>query len=358
MELGSEFSISLSDLSIQDNNVYRFLTNLPNTFFFDSGRSAIRYVASYLKSDDRVLLPEFICESVINCFDKENIIFYKVDERFQIDLADLKGKLARNVRVLFFAHYFGAVQAKETTEEIRSIAEKTNITIIEDITQSLFSVKKFVGDYIVCSVRKWVPLPGGGTLSMINNNLNISIPNLPKSTDNYRAAGMILKDLYLQHQFDCNKKYREIFVRTEELLDQRVDNKMMSDFSLFLLRCYDVREIILKRKANYQYLKKQLKPFSLLPTVYLKDEDCPLALVLRVNERDRFRRFLIGNHIFCAVHWPYDGINSDARSMAVKNSNTLISLPIDQRYSFEHIDYMVKIISKYRGDLHIKHISR
>ena len=41
------------------------------------------------------------------------------------------------------------------------------------------------------------------------------------------------------------------------------------------------------------------------------------------------------HRIYCAVHWPFDGICGEEREQARKNGDELISLPIDQRYGIE-----------------------
>ena len=351
MELGSEFYLSLSNLNVKENNVIDYFSAFPETYYFDSGRAAIKYLASHLAEQDKVLLPEFICDSVINCFKKENIIFYSINTNCQIDVDDLKFKIAKDVKVLFLAHYFGCTQKSNTIKEIKRLAKENSFIVVEDVTQNLFSEHNYAGDYVVSSVRKWVPVPGCGTLSVINNKLKIEAPNFPKSIDNTRASGMILKDLFINNKLNCNKEYRTIFAEAEERLNTRNEIFMMSDLSAFLLKCFDVREIIKARKNNYIYLENKICYLGLSPIVELSDKECPFAFVIRINNRDDFRRYLIENNIYCAVHWPYDGILPEQRPTSVFNSKTLLSLPIDQRYNTEHMDYLINTISKYRGDL-------
>ena len=350
MELGSEFSFSFSDLSIRKNNVLEFFSVFPETYYFDCGRGALQYIARFLKSQDKVLLPECICDSVINCFNKKSIVFYQIDEKCQIVLDDLLKKLANDVKILYIVHYFGTSQARSVLKELKEACPR-EVVIVEDITQNLFSQNEHIGDYIISSVRKWLPLPGCGSLSVINNKLNIPIPIFPKSTNNKRAVGMVLKDLFIKKELDCHEEYRKIFINEEKLFYKRYDIYMISDFSRFLLRCFEVNEIIEKRKRNYNFLKEKLSKIGLNPINDIVDTDCPFAFVIRVNNRDEFRQYLIQNSIYCAVHWPFDGFAPKEREMSIHNSETLISLPIDQRYDFEHLDYMISIISQYRGDL-------
>ena len=69
MEVGSEFNLTLNELLTVDNNLIDYLNSFANSFLFDSGRSAIKVLAEKLGGKGTVLLPDYICESVIKCFD-------------------------------------------------------------------------------------------------------------------------------------------------------------------------------------------------------------------------------------------------------------------------------------------------
>lgn len=348
MELGSEYNLELNELEVTENNLYKYLDEY-NYELFDSGRSALKMIP--VNKDKLVLLPEFVCESVINCFDIDKILFYKINSNFEIDLSDLLEKMSEEVSTILVTHYFGKVQQTEVLNKIRSVAEKMQILIIEDTTQSLFSKTHTIGDYMIASIRKWLPIPMGGVLY---SKKGIELPNvmtLKRNSDNSRSYGMILKNLYLQNKLDCNKEYRTIFGICEEKLNYQKENKLISDFTRFLISCEDINILIEKRKKNYHYVAEALKNLGILPVQNLEESECPFALVLRMPERDRFRQYLINNNIYCAVHWPFAQIQEKNRIGAKYNAETLISLPIDQRYGPETMQYMVGKIKEYGGEL-------
>lgn len=348
MELGSEYSLELNNLSIASYSLFDYLKDY-NYEFFDSGRSSIQHIP--FSRGKKVLLPEFVCESVCLCFPKNQVVFYKITENFQIDIEDLENKVTPDVGVIFVVHYFGAVHEEMILERIRLIADRLHAIVIEDTTQSLFSVKKTIGDYVVASIRKWLPIPSGGVLYRNGNAEMPSTKDVPKSIDNYRAYGMMLKDMFLRMGFDCNQKYREIFEESEDSLNHSSIIYLMSDFSRFIISCIDIGQLIERRKSNYQQLLLGLRKLGLFPIIQLKQGDCPFVLPIRVKNRDEFRKYLISNQIYCAVHWPIDVNNREQRHQAEENANTLISLPIDQRYEKKDIQYLVDCISKYGGEL-------
>lgn len=160
-ELGSEFNLSLNNLRTVKNNLFQYMSKY-RVQWYDYGRSAIRHIP--VPKNKIILLPEFICESVIDCFDRSMVNFYKVVDNFDIDIEDLTGKVNSDVGIIYVAYYFGYIQNEDTMQKIKKIAHKYGVTIVEDTTQSLFSEHEIIGDYAVASIRKWMPIPMGGML--------------------------------------------------------------------------------------------------------------------------------------------------------------------------------------------------
>lgn len=347
IELGSEFNLDVNDLFVKNNNVFTFFEE-KEVIWLDSGRNAIRVIPY---NHGKVLLPEFICESVISCFDENTIEFYSVSQTFDIDVGDIKKKLTNDVSILYIAHYFGYLQNSEQLSELVKYAHEKNVIVIEDITQSMFSKHDYMGDYVVGSVRKWIPVPHGGIL--IKNSIKAITPSIKfsKSVNNTKVNGMILKSLFLRQGFDVNTQYRNIFLECEKEIDESCDIYEMSDFAKYIASCVDVGEMIKRRRENYLYVEDKISSKITYQIRTLKDEECPLVLPLRVKNRDEFRKYLVDNRIYCAVHWPFDGVKQEQRISAIQNSEQLISIPIDQRYSKNELDYMIKVILKFGGDL-------
>lgn len=346
-DIGSEFSLDTTKLNTKINNLYQFLKQY-NTSWFDYGRSAIRFIP--YPGEKKVLLPEFICESVIRCFPLDKICFYKVRDDFEIEIEDMINKIDQDVGLVYIVHYFGYLQ--HDLNMIKDKCRQWNVILVEDTTQSLFSVKDIHGDYAVASIRKWMPIPQGGVLYAGKDGLNIPITNhIPISNNNERIYPMIMKEIYLQGLYDTNKMYRELFEKCEDRIDQKNEIMLMSDITKYLIGCIDISDIISKRKRNVEVLQKGIEELGIRPIKKISEGECPLAFPIRVKNRDEFRKYLITNRIYCAVHWPYDGIRVHERKNALKNAEYCISLPIDQRYTEDDMRYIINVISKYGGDL-------
>lgn len=348
MELGSNFNLDLSDLNVKEDNIFSYLSDFDHAFYFDSGRSALRHLARKLNGSYRkVLLPEFICSSVADCFERSSISYYRLKDDFSPDIdsiseGDLEGS------IFFLMHYFGSVQDQSILSRIREMADNCKAVIIEDTTHSIFSAKKTIGDFMISSIRKWLPLSGG---VLYYNGPNEEKFYYPKSSNNEAVKGMALKDMYLKNVLDCNPIYRKIFEKSEEALDRQKDIFFISDLSKFIASCMSIDDLIKKRKENYQYLYEGLLKRGIKPAIELKDGETPLVFPIRLHERDSLRSYLVDKKIYCAVHWPFYEHLSEMRPFARKNAYELLSLPIDQRYDKAHMDYLIQAIDDYGGNL-------
>ncbi len=348
MELGSEYNLTLEDLTIKDDNIFKYLRPFERQCYFDSGRSALRHFISFFQDADEFLMPEFICRSVTDCFQRDKIRFYKLNHDFSADLESLGSMINGHTRVLFLMHYFGAVRPRDELLRIREFADDNGLIIVEDTTHSIFSESCTIGDYQVCSIRKWIPVPSGGVLYSGEDPMRMfDRIDHERSTDNSRTYGMVLKDLFLKTGFDCNEEYRKIFRECEDRLDKQKDIYLLSDLSRYIASCVDVKALKRSRVRNYDLLKTELGKRGIEPVVKLREDDCPLVFPIKVNDRDDLRSFLMDNRIYCAVHWPFDGEKRNERCFAAECAEKLISLPVDQRYDEKDIIYLVETMDKY-----------
>ena len=123
----------------------------------------------------------------------------------------------------------------------------------------------------------------------------------------------------------------------------------MSDLNRFILNCFDVNRIIRQRKENASILRRLLT--QVVDVMDFSSDECPFGIPVRIRERDAFRKYLIQHRVYCAVHWPFDGTLSEERTQAKANADSLITLPIDHRYSEEHMEYLADLIQNYGGQL-------
>lgn len=345
MELGSNFELNVSNLCYTKDNIFRYLDSY-FTVFTDSGRSA-SIVLNMIIKPGIILLPSYICESVINVYrDKFSLIFYNIRKDFSVDMKDFEGKIHENVTAVYVMHYFGQLQDQEFLFYLQRKKEQYGFTIIEDTTHSFFTKRNTVGDYCICSLRKWFPVMDGGILYSEKSLKNIPTEDIFAKEPSAGLAAMILKSLHIQGKVDCKELYRKMFTEEEAKLDRQKDVYKMSEISKALLNYFSVSEMVEKRKRNYKELEKVLLE-SKIEVVLKQGEYVPLSCPIYIEQRDGFRQYLAEHQVYCAVHWPLAGTGLEGNKGAKDISEHIISLPIDQRYGREHIQYLGKLIKDY-----------
>lgn len=340
MEIGSEFNIAFENIEKVSDNIYRFLSDY-DSIYLDSGRSAIKLVLKLISSGE-ILLPEYICESVIKSFEGFKINYYKINEDFSIDVKDLKTKINKNTKALFIMHYYGSLQQEYIVSEIKDLKLQWGFMIIEDTTHCIFTKSQIIGDYCVCSLRKWFAIPDGGVLYSLNSLDILKSKNFSRNIDINKIYGMVLKNLYLEYGIDVNSLYRMIFCESEELLDSKMGIQRISYMSELLLNCYDIKDMINKRRNNYNTLVRMISDLDIILPMKFSSDDCPFTLPIYHSKRNDLRKYLIENKIYCAIHWPIS--ECDYNNNIFKK---VISLPLDQRYNYEHMKYLFEKIKQY-----------
>lgn len=348
-EIGSEFNIDVNALTSSDNVLDEYLERF-HTIYTDSGRSAVKLALHMIDSEGTVLLPDYVCASVANCFKKNELLFYRINKDFTIDLKDLKKKMSDKVRILYLINYFGALNNVDTLQELTGLKQQYGFTIIEDTSHSFLSNPHTVGNYCVCSLRKWFPIPDGGVLYATKKMKDMALAsqeNSPYSAA--KASGMVLKTLFLQNKYDYNEIYRRIFSDSEEELNRQEQIYPMSRISKYLLQFQDIEEIIKRRKMNYRRLAEGLSAISVEAASGIDDSDCPFCFPVFISRRDRMRSLLQENKVYCAVHWPAEDISLSDSKIALEMSGEILSLPLDQRYTADDMDRIVEVMKKGKG---------
>lgn len=347
MEIGSEFSLERGKAPCIDS-IFSYLRDY-SSIYTDSGRSALRLLLPFLPPGP-ILLPAYLCESVYRSFQKRKLLFYEITDDLEIDWSDLFGKLEYGVSVVYLHYFNGVVPEKEQLEKLLSEKKKRNFLIIEDTTHSIFSHPLTAGDYGVCSLRKWFPIPDGGVLysgTLLRGNPDeLQEAEWPRE----KMRAMKLKAEYLDGKRgeDCNIEYRHIFASCEQKLGEQTRAFGMSALSGDILKKCSISEMVNKRLENYRILANSLKKLSSIQLLAQPGvNDCPLVCPVGVSNRDALRSFLISNRVYCAVHWPESDMPTKCAAQLAKCKH---SLPVDQRYGSAEMLFLADKLLQYKGN--------
>lgn len=220
MEIGSIFDLDIQELFRENKKDFEFPFEKYYKYrekkFFNTGRSAIEFLFKYqlnLNENDIVLVPNFICSSVIGAIERANVKyeFYNVSGDFQIDIKNLLSKINDNVKAIFYINYFGFIQSKDVIYTLKEL--KKQYTIIEDNTQALFSdsmCNMGIGHYVIASIRKWIPIPDGAILYAQKELNEIKIEKGYNEYAYKYILAQLMKNIYLKNEKLDKEKYLEL----------------------------------------------------------------------------------------------------------------------------------------------------
>lgn len=250
MEYGSDFSIDLGNLQYTKDNIFNYLEGY-HSLYFDSGRSATRYLLHSIRHLN-VALPDYLCESIVDCFPESVIHYYPVDQ--QLRIIELESIPWDKIDAFYLLHYFGTLQPRHVLDYVAEKKKQYGFTILEDTTHSIFTQASTIGDYFICSLRKWFPIPDGGVLYS-RTPLPLDEYNNLTPIQSNRIDGMVLKNLYLSGAVSDKEAFRRILISTEDQLDEQKDLFKISTISEYILKCQSVSKIVQRRKRNHSILK-------------------------------------------------------------------------------------------------------
>lgn len=342
-EFGSEYHILELDMIDErvkaKTSVFAYLSKF-NAQYFDSGRSALLVLLDNIEYK-KVLLPDYICESVRMCFRECEVFYYHINEDFTIDWEDLLMKCTEKIDIVYLHYFNGYIGENYSFQELNTLKMKNHFVIIEDTTHSFFTASRTIGDYCICSLRKWFPIPDGGVLYSTNKLC------FGKYPCNYwaekKVKAMIEKGAYLAGEDVRKEHFLKVFEETELMLDEQTKPYCISRIAVTILQHIDVNTVIVARRRNSDILNKRL-PYK---NVALGGKgQVPLFFTISEDGRDNLRKYLIDKKIYCPIHWPLYNELEKIEGSVLKH-NCELSIPIDQRYSDEDMEYISAIIADY-----------
>lgn len=333
--IGGEFPIAVTDVL---NAEGRHSVN-PDVYTYSSGRAALYQILNYLKEEkgiNRVLLPDYLCSSVLVPVKALGLefVFYQIDEGLELEQENLS-KLYKGGTAILLINYFGLKNLDKQITAIRNIDERA--IVIEDDVQAYYEFLKPLGevDFKFTSLRKTFAIPDGG---LVKTKHNMPVVDKPNTFGQYKAAAALLKSMR-EGNFN-DKIYLEMFEKGESLIDEEIECGM-SRIAEKLYCFVNDEHVKVRRLNNARYLLDELKKIGAKPILPLNDDHVPLFIPIILDNRDVVRKAMFQKEIFCPVHWPLEGLDLQrGKVMAEKE----LSLIIDQRYGRKEMDEIIVVL--------------
>lgn len=351
--IGGEFEISIEDYLLPNmvTSIDDIYSNKRNHLYFDTGRSAL-YVALQdiiqRKGKKVAWLPIYTCSSVILPFRLLGFEIHFYSMGFDLQSPNkFPDKL--DGETFLFIHYFG-VKNEAIIKWLTEMKKNNKFFIIEDCVHALFTdgVGHY-GDYVINSFRKFLAVPDG---AMLSSTLPITDVNQLEPNEGFISRKIVGK---LLRQYSAEDAiFLRLFAEAEKIIDSDIIPRKMSWISKYLFGQMDLQAISQKRRYNWLILKEiletgALKKCSINPLFnVIHDGEVPLGFPIIINngDRDKLQQHLASKNIFCPIHWPlmtrfYNNTNIKPE---LRLSESILTLPIDQRIDQKSLEYMAEQI--------------
>lgn len=303
-------------------NSYRI--NHQDGVLLNSGRSCLEYIVSS-KKISMVYLPKFICDAIVEPLIKKNIKyhFYKIDHNLEIDepIELLDGEY------ILYVNYFGL-----KGDYIESISNKFDDRLILDLSQAFYYTPNMAKHFFY-SPRKFFGLPDGG---VVHTDLKPR-DALRHDTLSFSRSNHLLKRL----AFGAEEGYGDFLENEKSISGQEM--MLMSSLTKKLLNNINFELALKKRNDNFDFLHNNLRRKN-----HFKIPDNarsgPMAYPY-ISDDSSLRQRLIEKKIFVPTYWPNVLDWCDSSELEYDITNSLIPLPIDQRYDIYDMEKIVGVIN-------------
>lgn len=284
----------------------------------NTARNCFEYVLLARKYK-KVYIPYYTCEVMIQPLHKLNISyeFYCIDE----NLEPIEEIHLCTDEAFLYTNYFGLKQ-----ECVERLALFYGTHLIVDNAQAFYAPRLANIDTFY-SARKFFGVPDGAYL-YTDCILNTEFEK-DKSFERMRHL--------LQRIDEGAEAGYSSFRENDDALDN-VSIKQMSKLTSRILENIDYDYVKRKRIENYNLLNEKLKRNNLFK-FSLKDA-VPMVYPFYTLDVDLKKR-LIMNKIFVATYWPNVLEWCKKGMIEYELVNKVIAIPLDQRYNYAEIDYII-----------------
>lgn len=262
-------------------------------------------------------------------------IFIEPDNFYSIDTSRIEAAVTPKTKAIMVVHLYGQAA---NMKKICAIADKYNLKIIEDCAQAHGAKFK----------DKMIGTFGTGCFSFYPTK------NLGAFGD---GGAVVTDDENFAHRIKMLRNYGSEVKYHNELagVNSRLDEIQAA---LLRVKLSHLEELNSERKKiAARYLSEIKNPEIILPKIF--EDHVWHQFVIRVSNRDDFKKYLEQNDIKTVIHYPipphladcykYLGYERGDFPVTEKFADEVLSLPIYNGMTTDEIDYVIKILNEYKG---------
>nr|WP_232010594.1 DegT/DnrJ/EryC1/StrS family aminotransferase [Fusobacterium varium] len=298
----------------------------------------LAFRALNIKNGDEVIVQAntFIATVMAITMNGATPIFVEPDKYYNIDVNKIEEKITSKTKAICVVHLYGQAT---NMEKILELCKKYNLKLVEDCAQAHgaeYNGKK-IGSFGDIGCFSFYP---GKNLGCFGDGGAITT-----------NSEEIYKRIKLLRSYGSEKKYHHVEVGYNARLDE-LQAGLLSIKLSHLDELNDERENIMKR-----YLEEIKNPLLILPGVNKNCTHVWHLFVVRVEDRNKFQKYLEENGIGTVIHYPipphlskaYEDLGYKKGDFPITENyaETVISLPIYNGMTKEEIDYVIEKMNKY-----------
>lgn len=318
-----------------------------------SGREALYLVALNRidpEESPTVLMPAYCCRSMVDPFLKAgwNVAYYPLNENLTVKLEVVKDLFtAVRPKAFLSMNYYGAASTKTALEWIKS--SHPDCICIEDFSHCTFSLDWIYNpmvDYYVSSIRKSIGVCDGAVI-ISKEPLDESV--VITGTTEFVVDREVSQWEKARYHFTKDQAVKEAYLarlrKQEGALDHSEGVYRISGMGKTQLDSVNGAEIRFARQKNMEHILSLLGgKIEVVPDIEKSLEGAPFSFPILVKDRDEVQRQLRDKGVYAPVLWP---IPLEARAIcpvSARMADQMLSIPIDQRYGYDDIEDIARIV--------------
>lgn len=313
--------LKLSDLKFYFSSINKkiLIDNYPNKFWSNSGSESFAIIFnSFTEVKKNIYLPKYFCGQSLSYLRgiNANIIFYDIDDNFNIDFKKIKftSKLSKS-DIFVIVHYFG--QISDYTKLLK-LKDKINFTIIEDCAHinKPYNSRNWIGDFLMFSPHKHFPIPTIG-LVLSKTKITFNYTNSKKINIMWFFKQFIKKLLNLKSTTIWKVKWSKNINVINKLGPNKTLIKITENF---IFHDENINNIL---KKNYIEARGVLKKYPEWSILNWHNEH-PYGIVVKCNSSKiaRSQYYKFNEKYNLVMQWP--DLPSEIRFF--KNYNEIVQL--------------------------------
>jgi hypothetical protein len=297
-----------------------------------------------------ILFPAYCCWSMSAPFEKSGWIvkYYRLNEDLTVDLDYLKKLLSTiKVNAVLTMNFFGCTNTDDAVQTIKEFDDKINV--IEDFTHCLFSFKQIFNsnvDIYVSSIRKSIGVCDGAIILSKK-----AIPHSYVCTKQLEFCNRRFKAQTNKWQYSFSKDFdkKNTFINElhacEDILDNFSAIHSMSEQGREMLSFINGSKIAYARRENMAHIMSLLKgKVKMLEGLDRCLNGAPFSLPILVDNQIEIQKMLAKQGVYAPVLWPLCKRASQLCNNSSYIAEHMLSIPIDQRYTYDDIEDIAKIL--------------